>query len=83
MKSSREKERVPNVEEQVDRGREKHMKKKVIILILGAMLLAVGFAAEAQQPTKVSRIGFVSGIGDPSTPGANVEGFRRGLMVSV
>ena len=44
------------------------------------MLLAVAAGAEAQQPTKVPRIGYLSGAGDPSNPGPNVEAFRRGLQ---
>ena len=35
--------------------------------------------AEAQQPAKISRIGFVSGTGDPNTQGPLVEAFRQGL----
>ena len=38
-----------------------------------------GAAAEAQQPKKVPRIGYVSGSGDPKTPGPIVEAFRQGL----
>jgi putative ABC transport system substrate-binding protein len=35
--------------------------------------------AQAQQTGKIPRIGFVSGQGDPKTPGPLVEGFRQGL----
>ncbi len=38
-----------------------------------------GVVAEAQQPKKVPRIGYVSATGDPKTAGPQVEGFRRGL----
>jgi len=56
------------------------MKRAAVPSILVAVvLLAVGVIAEAQQPTKVPRIGFVSGIGGPSNPGPNVVGFRQGL----
>ena len=48
-------------------------------ILIAVTLLAVGVIAEAQQPKKVPRIGFVSSIGDPSTPGHQVEGFRQGL----
>jgi putative ABC transport system substrate-binding protein len=43
--------------------------------------LAVSSRAEAQQSTKISRIGFVSGRNNPSptAPDSNVEAFRRGL----
>ena len=55
------------------------MNKKVIRLTLSAMLFALSFPADAQQPAKVPRIGYVSGSGDPKTPGLLVEGFRQGL----
>jgi putative ABC transport system substrate-binding protein len=35
-------------------------------------------AAEA-QPARIPRIGYVSGTGDPKTPGLQIEAFRRGL----
>jgi ABC-type uncharacterized transport system substrate-binding protein len=43
------------------------------------MLLAICFAAEAQQPAKVPRIGYLSRTGDSKNPGPQVEGFRQGL----
>jgi ABC-type uncharacterized transport system substrate-binding protein len=43
------------------------------------MLLALSSSAEAQQPKKVHRIGYVSGGADPDTPDPNVEAFRQGL----
>jgi putative tryptophan/tyrosine transport system substrate-binding protein len=46
---------------------------------LCALLLALCSSAEAQQPKKVPRIGFVSGIGDANNPGPRVEAFRQGL----
>ena len=62
------------------------MKKKVTVLIysamhfafclLGASLLAVSFPAEAQQPKKVARIGYIIGS---SPRGVNTEAFRQGL----
>ena len=56
------------------------MRKKMIIrFALCAMLFAISFFAEAQQPTKVPRIGYVSGSGNPKNPGPLVEGFRQGL----
>src|SRR5437870_13799111 len=51
------------------------MSEKVIGLALGAMLLAFSFPAEAQQPGKIPRIGFLSSSGNPYS----VEAFRRGL----
>ena len=43
------------------------------------MLFALCFPVRAQQPTKVPRIGYVSGSGDPNNPGLQVEAFRQGL----
>jgi putative ABC transport system substrate-binding protein len=43
------------------------------------VLVVAVAAAQAQQPAKVPRIGFVTPIGDPNAPGFQVEGFRRGL----
>jgi putative ABC transport system substrate-binding protein len=54
------------------------MKKVFICLALNAMLLALGLPAQAQQPKKIARIGYLTG----STPAAfaqNIEAFRQGL----
>jgi ABC-type uncharacterized transport system substrate-binding protein len=57
------------------------MKRAAVPSILVAVvLLALGVIADAQQPKKVPRIGYLSGAGDPSNPGPNVEAFRRGLQ---
>ena len=52
------------------------MKKKVTLLTLCGMLLAICFRAEAQQPKKVYRIGYLS-----PRPGieSREEAFRQGL----
>jgi putative ABC transport system substrate-binding protein len=55
------------------------MKKKVIGLALCAMLFALCFRAEAQEPKKVPRIGYLSTNGNPSRPPPFVEAFRHGL----
>ena len=55
------------------------MRKKILCLVLSALLDALSFPAEAQQPKKVPRIGYASSIGDPKTPGRQVEAFRQGL----
>src|SRR5258708_5487519 len=52
------------------------MKKAGVLSIL--VLLAVGLIAEAQQPKKVSRIGFI-GASSPATSAQNLEAFRQGL----
>ncbi|HXV82885.1 MAG TPA: hypothetical protein VEG60_23720, partial [Candidatus Binatia bacterium] len=54
------------------------MKSKIVILALCAMLFALSLPAEAQQPKKVSRIGYLS-VGDPTYASAGAEGIRRGL----
>jgi putative ABC transport system substrate-binding protein len=52
---------------------------KIFVLALSAMLFAVYVSAEAQQPKKIPRIGYVSGSGDANNPGPFVEAFRQGL----
>jgi putative ABC transport system substrate-binding protein len=52
--------------------------------LAGLVAIAVTFAvcgarAEAQQPGKIPRIGYLSGIGDPKNPGSQIEAFRQGL----
>jgi putative tryptophan/tyrosine transport system substrate-binding protein len=54
-------------------------KRKIFWFALCALLVALGLSAEAQQPTKIPRIGYVRVVGAPSPPGPNVEAFRRGL----
>jgi putative tryptophan/tyrosine transport system substrate-binding protein len=54
------------------------MSEKVFCLAVGALLLALSFQAEAQQPKKVPRIGWLSG-GDSNSSRSQVEGFRQGL----
>jgi putative ABC transport system substrate-binding protein len=54
------------------------MKRKIIDLALCAMLFALCFSVEAQQPKKIAKIGVLF----PSTPAAAahlVEAFRQGL----
>src|SRR5437773_3151885 len=47
-----------------------------------ALLIALCFTAEAQQPKKVPRIVFLSARGEPtpSTPDPNGQAFRQGLQ---
>jgi putative ABC transport system substrate-binding protein len=63
----------------VDRDKEKHMTKKISVLTLCALLFAHSFPADAQQPAKVPRIGYLSRTGDSKNPGPQVEGFRQAL----
>ena len=38
-----------------------------------------GVAAQAQQPAKIPRIGFVTATGNSKSPGPRVDAFRSGL----
>jgi putative ABC transport system substrate-binding protein len=54
------------------------MRKVLICLALSTMLLALGLPAQAQQPKKIAKIGYLV----PATPAAhapNLEAFRQGL----
>ena len=53
------------------------MLRKIVLLGLTALLLGRGFSAEAQQPNKIYRIGFLSGGVSGSSP--DIEAFREGL----
>ena len=53
------------------------MSKIVIRLALGVLLFALCFPAEAQQPTKIPRIGYLMEV--PSANSARSEAFRQGL----
>jgi putative ABC transport system substrate-binding protein len=52
--------------------------KKVLVWILLTFFVANVAIAQAQQPTKVSRIGFLATT-SPSTSAARYEAFRQGL----
>ena len=54
------------------------MKIKITVLALCAMLFALCSSAEAQQPTKVPRIGYLTAA-SPSANSARIEAFRQGL----
>src|SRR5215510_5329993 len=53
---------------------------KRLVGIVTLVLLAIATFAEAQQPKKIPRIGFVTGSGEPNNPEPNVEAFRQGLQ---
>jgi putative tryptophan/tyrosine transport system substrate-binding protein len=57
------------------------MNEKVFGVALCALLFAFCFSAAAQQPTKVPRIGYVTGSSVPTatTPDLNADAFRQGL----
>ena len=52
--------------------------KRVFCLTLGALLLALSLPAEAQQPNKIYRIGYLSSV-DPAADAPVVEPIRRAL----
>jgi ABC-type uncharacterized transport system substrate-binding protein len=54
------------------------MRKKVIGFALSILLFALSVPADAQEPKKIPRIGYVSGTDDLNDPGPE-EAFRRGL----
>jgi putative ABC transport system substrate-binding protein len=54
------------------------MNKKIFVWLLTTLLLGTVYA-EAQQPNKIPRIGYVSGTGNLSTPAPGFEVFRQGL----
>jgi putative ABC transport system substrate-binding protein len=54
------------------------MKKNITVLTLSAMLFALCSVAEAQQPAKVPRIGFLA-VAPLSTLAQRTDGFRQGL----
>ena len=54
------------------------MRKKIFYLALSATLLALCFTAEAQEPKKVARIGYLAG-GDPVSESVRAEGIRLAL----
>jgi ABC-type uncharacterized transport system substrate-binding protein len=54
------------------------MKKQITALVLSALLFALCSSAEAQQPTKIPRIGFLA-FTKPAAVSARVAAFRQGL----
>ena len=55
------------------------MNRKITGLALCAVLFALCCSVDAQQTAKIPRIAYVSGAGNASNPGPNVEAFRQGL----
>ena len=54
------------------------MMKSILFWLLTTILLIIAPATEAQQPTKIPRIGFLATV-SPSTISDRVEAFRQGL----
>jgi putative tryptophan/tyrosine transport system substrate-binding protein len=55
------------------------MKLKILNFTVGALFFALCMSAFAQQPTKIPRIGYISGTGDASNQGPFVEALRQGM----
>jgi putative tryptophan/tyrosine transport system substrate-binding protein len=57
------------------------MRNKTSYLTLGALLLAFGVPADAQQPAKIPRIGYLTGSSPPTstTRDLNADAFQQGL----
>ena len=55
------------------------MQRKFLTQLLATLFLATIAAAQAQQPAKIPRIGFVTSAGDQNNPGPRGQAFQRGL----
>jgi putative tryptophan/tyrosine transport system substrate-binding protein len=53
--------------------------RRIVWFILMSFVIGGAAIADAQQPAKIPRIGYISGTGDPSSPGPYVEALRQGL----
>jgi ABC-type uncharacterized transport system substrate-binding protein len=63
----------------MNRSKQAGMGKKATVVLLASLILAFVRLAEAQQPKKIPRVGYLSSFGDASAPGPQIEAFRRGL----
>ena len=53
---------------------------KILIWVMTVVFLAFVSRAEAQQPKKIARIGYISGTGNATDQGPYVEALRQGLQ---
>ncbi len=56
------------------------MKEKILVLAVSIFLIAFFDPVEAQQPAKISRIGFIESAGTPANPLRHFDAFRLGLL---
>ncbi len=61
-----------------DAKEEHNMRKEFICLALSAMLMALGLPAQAQQPKKIAKIGYLF-ASTPAATAHNIEAFRQGM----
>ena len=54
------------------------MRRRTFAFVLGTFFLTTFHLAQAQQPTKIARIGYLS-AGDPVSRVYRIEAFRQGL----
>ena len=59
--------------------RSQMIRRSMVALCIATMISAWFELAEAQQPTKIPRIGYVSGTGNAANQGPYVEALRQGL----
>jgi putative ABC transport system substrate-binding protein len=71
-------DQMAEIRDQMQEVRKETTRKLGLLLALTALLLALCFPVWAQQPTKIPRIGYLSG-NYPANPGPNVEAFRQAL----
>jgi putative ABC transport system substrate-binding protein len=57
---------------------EKTMKRRIVVLYVATLIATFAHLADAQQPTKIPRIGYL-GVTSPSAVAARTEAFRQGL----
>ena len=75
---------VPSIQDSALRTRHsvlrwvEAMNEKIFLWLLATVLLTTASLAEAQQPTKVPRIGYLAGI-TAEAQSARIEAFRQGL----
>ncbi len=62
-----------------ERRRRIQNRKLVGIVALGFTFALCGAVAQAQQPARIARIGYLSGTGNASNPGPYVAALRQGL----
>jgi putative ABC transport system substrate-binding protein len=60
-------------------GEEMTTMDRKLLWFLAALLLASTHLVQAQQPTKIPRIGYISGTGNTTDQGPYVEALRQGL----